>query len=302
MRKIFDSYIMVDWSAASKPTTGSDSIWIGALTPDARMKLKFSSSNPETREKAVQQLKAAIERLTKRGDRVLVGFDFSLGFPRGTSAALNIGSEEQSPWEALTTFLSREMKDRPDNSNNRFPLAARMNRLISDGPFPFWGCAKKDELTTLTVKKARDHQKDDLPEFRLTETRCIEQKRGRPQPVWKLSYAGAVGGQTLTGIPRVLELRNQFTDNSAIWPQETGWIDSADQFPQVLFSEVYPSLVQAKPRAGQTKDESQVESLCFEFSKLDESGTLFELFRQPEAINDVESEVICREEGWILGI
>ena len=49
MARLFESYVMVDWSAASKPATGADSIWIGALTPDSRLKLAFKASNPPTR-------------------------------------------------------------------------------------------------------------------------------------------------------------------------------------------------------------------------------------------------------------
>ena len=86
MARLFDSYVMVDWSAASKPATGADSIWIGALTPDSRLKLTFKASNPPTRAKAIEELTDLLGRCLKRGDRVLVGVDFPLGFPAGTSA------------------------------------------------------------------------------------------------------------------------------------------------------------------------------------------------------------------------
>jgi hypothetical protein len=58
MARLFESYVMVDWSAASKPATGADSIWIGALTPDSRLKLSFKASNPPTRAKAIEELTA----------------------------------------------------------------------------------------------------------------------------------------------------------------------------------------------------------------------------------------------------
>jgi len=78
MARLFESYVMVDWSAASKPATGVDSIWIGALTPDARMKLNFKASNPPTRAKALEELTDLLGRCLKRGDRVLLGVDFPL--------------------------------------------------------------------------------------------------------------------------------------------------------------------------------------------------------------------------------
>jgi hypothetical protein len=29
--RLFQAYVMVDWSAAAKPATGPDSIWVGVL-------------------------------------------------------------------------------------------------------------------------------------------------------------------------------------------------------------------------------------------------------------------------------
>ena len=29
--RLFSAYVVVDWSAASKPSTGADSVWIGVL-------------------------------------------------------------------------------------------------------------------------------------------------------------------------------------------------------------------------------------------------------------------------------
>ena len=34
MPRLFSAYVIVDWSAAAKPTTGADSIWIGVLKRD----------------------------------------------------------------------------------------------------------------------------------------------------------------------------------------------------------------------------------------------------------------------------
>lgn len=302
MSRIFDSYIVVDWSAASKPTTGNDSIWIGALTPDARMQLKFNAINPPTRAKARDQLIAALERLIKRGDRILLGFDFPLGYPVGTANQLKLKTDDTPPWVAMHNFLSKELKDKDDNFNNRFALAARMNRIMTDGPFPFWGCLKKDVLTTLSDKKPRAHTESDLAEFRLSEQRAAALKLGRPQPVWKLGYAGAVGGQTFTGIPVVHHLKSHFGDKLAIWPMETGWVDQPDDLPQIVVSEVYPSMLKNDHQPGRTKDEVQVESLSKWFADSDNSGVLKRKLARPEVVSDAESSGILAEEGWILGI
>ena len=303
MPRLFDSYVMVDWSAASKPTTGKDSIWIGALAPDARLRLVFRSSNPPTRAKAIEELTELLKRLTGRGDRVLLGFDFPLGFPEGTATKLGLKDSEPA-WKAIRNFLAKEMKDKPDNTNNRFALAALMNRKLSDGPFPFWGCAKRDVLTTLTMKKSREHGEGDLPEYRLSETAALNRKLGRPQPIWKIAYAGAVGGQALTGIPAVDTLKAQF-DGFSLWPFETPLAPldrEALEGVQIVATEIYPSMVAAKAKSTEIKDEAQVRNIAEHFAQLDESGRLSGLFAGPDGLTEADKAVISTEEGWILGV
>jgi hypothetical protein len=301
MARLFDSYVIVDWSAASKPATGADSIWIGALTPDSRLKLAFKASNPPTRAKALEELEDLLGRCLKRGDRVLMGVDFPLGFPAGTAEALKLKGE---PWRAMRDFLLKEMKDKPDNSNNRFALAARMNRLISGGPFPFWGCSKKDELTTLSVKKSREHGSGDIAEHRIAEQVAIDTKKGRPQPVWKIAYAGAIGGQTLTGIPAIERLREKFPA-LRLWPFEIPLAkldESALDGVRILVAEVLPSLNSARPEASEIRDEAQVRSLCETLAERDASGKLSGLFAGETPLKDAQKAAAVSEEGWILGI
>lgn len=302
MSRLFDSYIIADWSAASKPASGADSIWIGALSPDARLKLQFQSSNPDTRAKAYEQLVAAIERLIRRGDRVLLGFDFPIGYPAGTSNALQLNSETLAPWQLMHDFLSQNLKDKPDNNNNRFALAARMNRLISGEAFPFWGCPRKDVISTLSDKKPRAHQPDEPAEYRLCEQTALAAKTGRPQSVWKLAYVGAAGGQAFTGIPVIQKLKSHFQDKLAIWPMETGWIEHEDQLPQIMVAEVYPSIITESVPKGRIKDEFQVESLAKWLADSDSNSRLRGMLNRPDKVDLPDSERILAEEGWILGI
>jgi hypothetical protein len=292
---------MVDWSAASKPATGADSIWIGALTPDSRLKLAFKASNPPTRAKALEELTDLLGRCLKRGDRVLLGVDFPLGFPAGTSAALKLKGEP--PWRAIRDFLLKEMKDKPDNANNRFSLAAQMNRRISEGPFPFWGCSKKDELTTLAIKKVREHGPKDIAEYRITEDNLADTRKVRPQPVWKIAYAGAVGGQTLTGVPAIERLREKFPALK-IWPFELPFekLDSeALADTRIAVVEISPALVSPQVGASEIKDEAQVRSLAEWYAERDANGKLAALFAGEAKLSDSQKLSITQEEGWILG-
>ena len=72
MSRLFDNYVMVDWSAAAKPATGADSIWIGVHRRDVRLQLRFESHNPSTRKAALDMLVAILADFDKRGDRTLV--------------------------------------------------------------------------------------------------------------------------------------------------------------------------------------------------------------------------------------
>ena len=109
MARLFDAYIMVDWSAAAKPVKGANSIWVGILAKDARLKFLFRSVNNDTRLKARGFIADMVGKLTKRGDKVLLGFDFSFGFPVGTASAMGLDLSSSQPWEALFGFLSSKV-------------------------------------------------------------------------------------------------------------------------------------------------------------------------------------------------
>lgn len=290
--RLFNAYVMVDWSAASKPATGADSIWVGVLKRNVRFQMAFESHNPPTRADAEKLLNGVLDDLRRKSERVLVGFDFPLGFPRGTAAALKVAGE---PWRALLDFVAKEVKDKPTNENNRFQVGAKMNRLMTGEAFPFWGAPARDEQTMLSAKRVREHGPNDLPEFRLAE----EAVKG-PSSIWKLYYQGSVGGQALTGMPVVKRLAQNRA--AKIWPFETGWRTLAPtdlDGVEAVFAEIYPSMFAAKPQGKEIKDEAQVRAACERFNGLDEKGQLGPLFGPAK---DARRETVEREEGWILGV
>lgn len=292
MQRLFQAYVMVDWSAAAKPVTGADSIWVGVMKRNVRFQMAFEAHNPATRAEAEKLLNGVLDDLKRKSERALVGFDFPLGFPRGTAAALKL---EGPPWRAIMDFIAKEVKDRPDNANNRFQVGAKMNRLMTGEAFPFWGAPARDEQSMLSAKRPREHADRDLPEFRLAE----EAIKG-PSSIWKLYYQGSVGGQALTGLPVVKRLRDARAVR--LWPFETGWrpVAAADLGGvEAVFAEIYPSMFGAKPQAREIKDEAQVRGACERFNTLDEKGQLAPLFGP--AKDDARRETVEREEGWILG-
>jgi hypothetical protein len=295
--RLFSAFIIVDWSAAAKPTTGADSIWIGVLKRDVRFRMAFESYNPPTRAEAEKRLAVVLDDLKKRGERAFLGFDFPLGFPRGFAAALNLPGE--TPWRATWDQIDKMAKDKADNTNNRFGVGAEINRRLTGGPFPFWGCPPKDALTTLQPKRTRTHGPDDLPEFRHADLAA----KGAAS-IWKLYYNGSVGGQAILGIPAVRRLKLARGEALKVWPFETGFkglTEEALAGVEVVAAEVYPSLLKLQPGAGEVKDLAQVRGTAEHFARLDEANKLAALFgppgrTAPDVVLDAE-----REEGWILG-
>jgi len=295
--RLFSAYVIVDWSAAAKPATGADSVWIGVVKRDVRFRLTFEAHNPATRAEAEAKLTAILDDLKKRSERALVGFDFPLGFPRGFAKALNLPGE--APWRAVWDQLDKMVKDKADNTNNRFGVGSEINRRLTGGPFPFWGCPPKDALTTLQPKRVRAHGPDDLPEFRHGDLAA----KGAAS-IWKLYYNGSVGGQAILGIPFVRRLKDTRGEAVKVWPFETGFktLTEADlDGVEAVVAEVYPSMLKPQGAPGEVKDLTQVRTTAEHFARLDEANKLGVLFAPPK---DTAADVVLdaeREEGWILG-
>ncbi|MEO1661023.1 MAG: hypothetical protein AAFR51_08550 [Pseudomonadota bacterium] len=302
MNRLFDAYIIVDWSAAAKPVTGANSIWVGIRARDARLKFQFSSANPKTRLEARHFILDIAQKLISRGDRLLIGFDFALGYPSGTAAAIGLDKDGTPPWQAMHQHLASKVRERDDNSNARFALAAGMNYAISKGPHPFWGAPKKDQASTLSPKKGDFSSPASLAEHRRSEAWIKSAFKANPKSVWQLLGAGAVGSQAMLGIPTVCFLREELP-NSRLWPFETGFktLTSDDlSDTSCVLAEIYPSTLDISPNPGEHLDEAQVRSLAEHLESLDSQGELASAFGPPETLSNAEICEITREEGWIL--
>jgi hypothetical protein len=117
--------------------------------------------------------------------------------------------------------------------------------------------------------------------------------------------AGAVGGQTLVGIPMVRRLLEHLGPSAAAWPFGKGWraLDTADVEPlSVLIAEVWPSIFDAKPEEGEFKDQAQVRKTAEAFALMDEKGDLSKAFAPPKGTSEAVIAQVEGEEGWILGV
>ncbi|MFQ5955702.1 MAG: hypothetical protein ACE5JZ_11625 [Kiloniellales bacterium] len=296
---LFQTYVMVDWSAASRPCQGADSIWICLLARGRDTTLPPLRYNPPTRHAAILRLEEILTDLLRRPGRILVGFDFPLGYPAGFARSLGLSA---TPWRAVWDRLAELVHDDAANRNNRFEAAGRLNRRLSGNTFPFWGNHPAHRFDGLGRFRPTGYGNGGVAERRLTEVRL----KG-PQPVWKLYGAGSVGGQALTGIARLRWLRHhpRLAPVTRIWPFETGLarLDEARAGDwRIVIAEVYPSLVRAQAEPGLVKDARQLRSIAEHFAALDRRDALNPLFAGDPALSAAERRRVEEEEAWILGV
>lgn len=295
---LFDAYVTVDWSAASLPRTGADSIWVHLVERDDAGVIHQRQVNPSTRHAASAFLADVLSDLVARDRVTLVGCDFAFGYPAGFARRIAGGA---SGWQGVWQEIERRIEDNEANENNRLDVAAYFNREVCGGAFPFWSCPRGNSDPAISPKKPRNYGPDTLAEFRLTE-RAL---RG-PKSVWQLYGAGSVGSQTLLGVAHLQRLRRHpWLDGRArIWPFETGLKvptrPAADDW-RVLFAEVYPSMLPLGEPAGEIKDARQVAALAKHFAALDAAGELATLFAGPAGLSAEARATVETEEGWILG-
>jgi precorrin-8X/cobalt-precorrin-8 methylmutase len=291
---MFDTFVIVDWSAAGTPKTGRDSIWICAVDRDGSERL---IENPRTRHGAKNLLGELLSQATVRGERVLLGFDFPFGYPAGF--AQRLGLMATPPWRAVWDEIAARLTDQENNQNDRFELAAEFNRRVSNGSFPFWGCPVRFTHEFLGPKHHGRHEAEGLAEKRLIDCWMVG-----AQPCWKLAYTGSVGSQSLTGIPVVRELRRNpgWADRARIWPFETGLCLPNEA--QIVFAEVWPSWwrPQIRPEYGPPNDKAQVRTVAAIFAAQNRAGELAGWFAGDPSLTDEQRTIIETEEAWTLGV
>ncbi len=286
---MFDTFVMVDWSAATVPRLGSDSIWACRYAEGGETLV-----NPPTRHAAKALLAEWLATAQEHSERVLLGFDFPFGYPAGFAARLGLGG---APWRAVWDEIAGLLADDERNRNNRFEVAEALNRRVSGGGFPFWGCPAMPARAHLQGKHHRRHDSDALAERRLVDLYIPS-----AQPCWKLLGAGSVGGQALTGIPVARALRDdpRWRRDTLVWPFETGL--RAPEAARVVMAEVYPSLWAVKPEADETKDAAQVRAVARFLADRDRAGELAALFAGDPGLTAAQRAQVECEEAWTLGV
>lgn len=271
----FDTLIAVDWSAASVPVKGENSIWISRRTKGrSRELLNFA-----TRFEAERYLAEQIQESQATGTRLLMGFDFPFGYPEGFTAALGRQGDEPA-WRLIWRTFTAMIEDDARNLNNRFAVAAELNQRMGFSEGPFWGCPAKHAGPHLSPYRPKRHF--------IAERRICEVPVPKSQPGWKLAYVGSVGSQGLMGIPVLERLRQAYGVH--VWPFE----DIPSQGSIQVFTELYLSLWPVGNFGGPCKDANQVQAMTERW-----------ITDQPQLLRWMRADypaVVHEEEGWVLGV
>ena len=298
-RPLFDTHIVVDWSARGKPGPAKptkDGIWWAvARVDDASVSLPPEYAR--TRDDALRRLTCLIADELKMNRRVLVGFDFPFGYPKGVAERLTGNASALALWD----WLAERIKDEPDNANNRFEVAEKINEAYDSGLGPCWGRPRAWPFPTIPEKESARTVQEPHPR----ERRVADQRAKGAKTVWQLAYAGSVGSQVLLGLPALKRLIEDpsIAERTAVWPLQTGL-----EMPnaQAVVAEIYPSLlrkeIEKRRRNDEIQDCAQVRINAEAFARLDVAGNLAPLFRGASWLMPDQRYLIETEEAWILGL
>lgn len=281
----FDRIVIIDWSAANQPKTGADSIWIA----DSHR----PTVNWPTRAQAIRAVQMIIDESLKQTNRLLIGWDFAFGYPKGFAAELGVRS-----WQGIWAWLHSHIHDAPTNRSNRFEVAARLNQRFGPSPGPFWGFVGRTCPAGLHPKRYPHGKTKDQWLYPFQYERCAEQQAQGAKSVFQIAYSGSVGSQSLLGIAHLEDLRRRYNPQIGIWPFETQFTEGL--FAPITFAEIYPS-AHSVPKGTTVKDQRQVEAVLRDCLDWNGTGQMTHQLSGP-APNSFEREAALTEEGWILGL
>ncbi len=273
----FDTVVIADWSAGKRapkrPT--KDAIWIGIARGSAEEEPLYFRSRIE----AEAWITHFLQTENAAGRRVLMGFDFPFGYPRGTARAVT-GSNDVF---ALWTWLESRIRDDDAGENNRFDVAEEMNRCF-EGLGPFWGKPSRDMWPDVPYRKAG------IAFERIAERRSADVRANAASSCFQLAFPPTVGSQVLMGLPMLARLRR--LPGVAVWPFDA-WDDA-----QTVLAEIWPGLIEPAVRQAldaadpPIRDREQVRLLARAVAGLTPD-------RLAVMMQDFPEE--AREEAWILG-
>src|SRR5688572_22355674 len=108
---LFDSYVMIDWSASDRRRAGKqDCIWIAYGRSAACKPITVS---PHSRTEAERTIRSLLRTsIDTKNSRLLLCADFGYGYPAGFASLLGRSVPgELLPWRIVWRYLSKYLKD-----------------------------------------------------------------------------------------------------------------------------------------------------------------------------------------------
>ena len=266
---MWDSYVMVDWSGGNDRGKTPKADAIGACVH--RNGIAEDPQYFRSRQAFTKWINPFIETELTAGRTAMIGFDFPFGYPEGFGKHLTGQDDPLAVWQ----WLLDRIEDAP-KANNRFDIAGEINKTLP-GTGPFWGNGLKRDIPHLP-RKGLSRGSNPFP-----ERRRVDMLAKGTFTCWQLAGAGAVGSQTMMGLPILQTLRQNFANKISIWPFEP--LDSP-----IAFVEVWPTLFAGLTPINMIKDAHQVQATVKVLACKDLTSLHADL------------HVTAPVEGWILGI
>jgi len=282
---LFDAYIAVDFSGSKNPARQKHSIafaeWERSFSPHVRKNF--------TRLEVALYLLERIIYYNSYGKRVLCGFDFQYSFPRGFWHTIT-GLPET--WTDILQGIAKGAAGLPpiteqlesDARQWAYVANQRIAYLLKTRRGPFWGP---------NFSQIKD-PKFPFSHATFEEFRLVEKFMKGSKPIFKIGGQGAVGLQSLCGMPYLFHIRNTCSQQNIslhCWPFD-GW-DPANSAH--LLIEWYPAI----QNQGQKSDEEDALS-CVRWAKIkDDQGELSN-FLAPPLSDSKKTQAML--EGWVLGV
>jgi len=283
---LFDVYIAVDFSGSKDQARQKSCIVIAEAQRGTASKIQ---KDRFTRWEAVLYLLQRILHHNSDGKRVLCGFDFCYAFPRGFWPALTDRSEV---WDEVMADMANGLaqlpaiEEKPESNARRWAeiVNQKIARRFEIGAGPFWGPSffqQKDPRFPFS--------KASFSEYRLAERRGPGFK-----PIFKIGGQGAVGLQSLCGMPYLHHIRTTCLQQKAplhCWPFD-GW---EPEGPAHFLVEWYPALY----NEGAKSHEADALACVNWAMELDGREGLRSYF-VPDLSEEERNQAAT--EGWVLGI
>jgi hypothetical protein len=205
--------IAVDWSGAR---TGAErKLWLAEVSDGGVQRLEDGRS----REAMTDELVRVAAEARRGGERVVIGLDFSFGFPAWYLRSRG-WAQAHDAWREFTGGV--------------------VDAVLAAPAFPFWGRG------ALRTRPAALREDTDTPPLRETERRLAG--RARPFSVFQLVGAGAVGTASLRGMATLHALSRA---GARVWP-----FDDDEGGAGAVVAEVWPRL--AAPQVNKSNAERRV--------------------------------------------